>query len=100
MATEVAKLKKSESVTVRTTTEERMEKRPPKGATIVSKSETTSSEQIENGWLITKSYDISYKLNKESGTDYCYYTKKWYSKDDPMMNNKGKALYDLFDDEE
>lgn len=70
------------SYTEKSSTEEKKQGVPP-GATIISKSVNTTTEEIENGFLITKSYDIKYQ-NKKGDSEYAYYTKKWYSKEDPL----------------
>jgi hypothetical protein len=57
----------------------------PTGATIIKKSFTIRVQEIENGFIICKNYDIQYQVgdNKE----YAYFDKKWYSKDNPMKLN-------------
>ena len=66
------------------------------GAKILHKSVNTSTEQIENGYLITKSYDIKYQ-DAKGQSDYAYYTKKWYSKEDPLeIKIKDSALAEAF----
>jgi hypothetical protein len=93
---------KASSVTITTSsvTEER-NKKVPAGAEIVKETVTTSTEKIENGWLIIKSYDVNYKAKGKDYTDYAYYSKKWYSKTDPLeVKLKQEALADAFDDVE
>ena len=74
----------------------------PKGARITRKSKTTSVEKIENGYIITENWDISYeyKEGKETRNDYKYITKKYYSKEDPVEFTGSKALSELFEDED
>ena len=73
---------------------------PPAGAKILSRTVTTSSEAIENGWLITKEYNGKYVDKGRKDSDYTYfnYTKKWYSKVDPFVN--AGELADNFEEEE
>lgn len=97
MASEVAKTKKVTSSTVRTETKQIKE--VPTGASIVTSNVTTETEQIENGWLITKRYDITYRVKGSEHNDYAYYNKKWFSKDDPLqINLKDKSLAEAFED--
>lgn len=81
---------------------------PPDGATILSKNVTTSTEEIENGYLITKSVDGYYKTSKgkdnSNNTDnnekWYNYSKKWYSKTDPLtIKLDNKSLAESFDTE-
>ena len=82
------------------TSEKEQKKEVPKGATIVRKSVRTETEQIENGWLISKNYDIQYKMKSDGYTEYAYYTKKWYTKDDPLeVKLTDASLADEFMDE-
>ena len=70
----------------------------PKGAKIIKNTTSLNVEEIENGYLITKSSDISYKVGDKQ--DYCYHTKKFFSKENPlesyMENFKEKSLADNF----
>lgn len=77
--------------------EKRENKSVPKGAKIVSKSVSTSTEKIENGYLLIKSYDITYE-NKNKEREYSYYTEKTYSKEDPLK--KIKNLSEMFSEDE
>lgn len=54
----------------------------PKGAKIVKKDYSIRVEEIENGFIVSKNYDIKYILGDES--NYEYFTKKWYSEDNPL----------------
>jgi len=94
MAKEEAK-KTNVSYTEKSSAEEKKEGVPP-GATILQKTINTTTEEIENGFLITKSYDIKYE-SKKGETGWAYYTKKWYSKEDPLeIKLKDTALADEF----
>lgn len=77
--------------------------RMPKGAKILSKNIRMEVEEIENGFLISKCYDIKYEYtsgtDQDIKTDYMYYTKKWFSKTDPLtIKLDDKALADSFED--
>lgn len=76
---------------------------PPKGATIIEKTVNTSIEQIENGYLTTKTYSGRYTTDKNAdgyGT-YFDYSKKWYSKEDPLLITvNDKDLADAFEDDD
>jgi hypothetical protein len=94
MASETAKTMRTTSVSMTTNIKE--DKEPPAGAKILSKSVTTSTEQIENGWLISKNFDISYEIKGDKR--WTYYSKKWYSKTDPLdIKLTDKSLADEFD---
>ena len=54
----------------------------PKGAKILSKDVSISVEEIENGFLVSKSTEVKYEFDKR--TDYSCHTKKYYSKDNPL----------------
>ena len=59
----------------------------PKGATVTKKDISIRVKEIENGFVITKSYDISWsKENKEGevNTGYEYFSKEWYAKENPI----------------
>lgn len=87
------------STTIRTSTEEIRKKEVPKGAEILSQEVRTETEEIENGWLITKNYDIRYTMGKDKGTEYAYYNKKWYSKEDPLtITVNDQELADAFEE--
>lgn len=75
----------------------------PKGAKILNKNTRIEVEEIENGFLISKCFDIKYEYesgtDKEVRTDYLYYTKKWFSKTDPLeIKIDEKSLADSFED--
>ena len=85
--------------TTSTSMTETKQKEVPKGAKIVDKTVRTEIEEVENGWLISKNYDITYEQGKERG--YAYYSKKWYSKEDPLeIKLKDESLADVFEDDE
>ena len=65
MAKEEAK-KTNVSYTEKSSAEEKKEGVPP-GATILQKTINTTTEEIENGFLITKSYDTKVKKEKQVG---------------------------------
>lgn len=98
----ITALKTKTSTSIRTSTESKKENKPPKGATILESNITTSTEQIENGFLITKSYSGRYttKGDSDSYGHYFSYDKKWYSKTDPLtVTLNDKTLSDAFDDD-
>lgn len=74
--------------------ESKKEFKLPKGAVVISNSHRISVEEIENGFLLRKSYDITYLLGDEK--NYGYFNKTWYSKDNPVQINlpKEKSLAD------
>ena len=97
-----AKMKTKTSTSVRTTTETKKEQKIPSGATILESNIRTETEEIENGFLIVKSYDGRYALKGDSDSygHYFNYSKKWYSKTDPLtITVNDKALADAFEDE-
>ncbi len=71
----------------------------PAGAEIIKKDFRISIEEIENGFIVRKSYDIQYN-NIEGGKDYAYFTKTYYSKENPMtlkIEDKDVPLEDKLD---
>lgn len=69
----------------------------PSGAIIINKNEDVRVEQIENGFLITKTSDIKYQTKKGGGTEYAYITRKWFSEEDPLtISSDNKELADVF----
>jgi len=73
----------------------------PKGATIVKKDVSIRVEEIENGYIVSKSYDI--KWEKDGDTSYDYFTKRWYSEDNPLKDSLDEleetmSLADKFED--
>lgn len=95
-------MKKSSTTTTSSLTEEK-KKEVPAGATIISRTVRTETEEIENGYLISKNYDVAYEEGKGDKKErgYCYYTKKWYTKEDPLtIKINDKALAEEFDGED
>lgn len=75
----------------------------PKGAKILNKEVRVTVEEIENGFIVTKSSDIRYQMGSgdKSHTEYAYITKKWFFETDPFevkINTEDKTLADLFED--
>lgn len=67
----------------------------PSGAKIIGKDVRIEIEEIENGFLITKNYEIKYKI--KDNIDWCYCTKKYYSKEDPLqINTEDKSVAEFF----
>lgn len=66
----------------------------PQGAKILKKRCDISIREIENGYIMRKSYDIKYSLN--DNTDYFYYTEETYYKTDPTAAKEKMMLADLF----
>jgi len=59
----------------------------PKGVTVTKKDVTVTVEEIENGYIINKSYDIKWSKESDEGeinTGYEYFTKKWFSEKNPI----------------
>jgi len=54
----------------------------PAKAKILSKDVTITVEEIENGFLVIKSTEVKYQAGDR--TDYTYFTKKYYSKKNPL----------------
>lgn len=69
----------------------------PTGAKIIKKSVSLHVEEIENGFIISKSTDIEYQLKDRR--DWKYLNKKYYSKDNPLDVSimEEKSLADNFD---
>lgn len=67
----------------------------PKGATIIKKDVNLSVEEIENGFLLRKSYDIKWS-NAEGDSNYEYFSKSWFSEENPITVNmpEEKSLAD------
>lgn len=81
------------------TTKGKKETKLPPASSIISRSDRVEVEEIENGYLITKSSDIEYKV-KDGATSWMYITKRWYSKDEPMFfKDKNKTLADFLEGE-
>lgn len=67
----------------------------PKGATIIKKDVNLSVEEIENGFLLRKSYDIKWS-NAEGDSNYEYFSRSWFSEENPITVNmpEEKSLAD------
>jgi len=78
------------------TSSETKELKPPKGAIIIEKNITTSTEEIENGFIITKSVDGRYKMKEGGPSEWFNYSKKTYSEEDPFILKSDKSLADDF----
>ena len=69
----------------------------PKGVKILSKDVSVTVEEIENGYLVSKSTEVKYEYEKK--TDYSHNTKKYYSKENPLDINLGNlSLADKIDE--
>lgn len=65
-------------------------KKLPKGAKIISKDVSISVREIENGFVISKSFEIKYNLPNKTDSEYFYLTKEFFSENNPL----DKALED------
>jgi len=102
MTSRIAKAKKTISTTSSTTIKEEKENKPPEGSRIIERSVRTETRQIENGWLITKSYSGRYipKGSEDKYGNYFDYNKVWYSKEDPLtITLNDKSLADAFEED-
>ena len=83
-------------------TENRETSKPPKGAKIMEEEVQTRTEEIENGFIITKTWSGRYK-EKDSKEDYGKYfniEKKWYSKTNPLtIKLEDKSLAEAFEED-
>ena len=71
----------------------------PKGGTITRKNVSLSVKEIENGYLLTKNYDLEWTDSK-GNNHYEYFDKNWFSKDNPIEINlpdETKSLADKLD---
>jgi len=59
----------------------------PKGATITKNECRVSVSEIENGFIITKDYDIKWQDTKGE-SHYEYFSKQWYSPENPITVNE------------
>ena len=73
----------------------------PKGGTIISKEVRLTVEEIENGFLLRKSYDLQWTTkDKPNDTRYEYFTKIWFSETNPIqitLPEASKSLADKLD---
>lgn len=56
----------------------------PAGAKVIKKTTRVDVEEIENGFLVTKTTDVEYQPKESKYTDYKYINKKYYSKTNPL----------------
>lgn len=101
MSDKLKQVKRSSSTTV--TTKIKEQKEPPAGSKITEETVRIETEEIENGWLITKYFDGRYipKGSTDNYGNYYNYTKRWYSKNDPLtVKVNDKELADEFDVDE
>jgi hypothetical protein len=76
-------------------------KQLPSGAKVLSKETSIWVEEIENGFLITKSTEIKHERpstdkNSSPYTDWTTITKKWFSKEDPFIDMDDVPLAESF----
>lgn len=78
--------------------ESKKEFKLPQGATMISSSHRVTVEEIENGFILRKSYDIKYSKKGSDENGYEYFTKSWYSKENPLQITMPKetSLADKF----
>lgn len=73
----------------------------PAGAVIVKQTENITVKEIENGFVLRKSYDIQWLPagEGEGHTKYEYFSKEWYSKENPIKITmpKEKSLAEKLD---
>lgn len=103
MASKLQEVKGSSLKSIRFSDDNNKEK-IPEGAIILKKDVTVNVEEIENGFIICKNYDVKYMMKGKDGdgnTNYAYYTEKYYSEDNPLtINTDDKNLADLFDEDD
>ena len=63
----------------------------PEGAEVTKKVVRMTVEEIENGFVIRKSFDITY-TNAMGESKYDYVTKKWFSKKNPIKIETPKEI--------
>jgi len=56
----------------------------PKGGSITKKNVSLSVKEIENGFLLTKSYDLEW-VDSKGSNHYEYFDKNWFSKENPIQ---------------
>lgn len=103
MATKKVTPKKTSKTTrttsVSTSTRQEKQKKVPKGAEILSKEIRTSVKEIENGFIVSKNYDVTFKEDGKDHSDYAYWTDEYYSETDPLtIDINDAALADKFED--
>lgn len=67
----------------------------PEGASVIKKEVRINVKEIENGFILRKSFDIKYTLGEN--TDWLYYTKEVYSEENPIQIKEDKMLAEYFD---
>lgn len=94
-----SKSKKRFSSSQTVSTEIKTDKRPPKGAKILNKTIRTEVEEIDNGWLTSKNFDVTWEDDKGE-RQYSYYSDKHFSAQDPVkLVFNDKALADSFQED-
>lgn len=58
----------------------------PKGGSITKKNVSLQVKEIENGFLLTKSYDLEW-VDSKGSNHYEYFDKCWYSETNPIEIN-------------
>jgi hypothetical protein len=71
----------------------------PEGAEVISETKRVTVREIENGFVLSMSCDLRYKRRDDEGTQYEYYTKEYFSKDNPLKITmpKEKSLAEKLD---
>ena len=71
----------------------------PKGGVIIKSTENVSVRKISNGYILRKTYDIKWKSAEGDDTQYEYYTKEWFTIDNPVSIKmpKEKSLVEKLD---
>ena len=68
----------------------------PEGAEVISKSERIYVEEIENGFLISKDYEIKWK-DADGENHWDNFSRKWSSEKNPITINETKGMKSLSD---
>ncbi len=63
----------------------------PKGGKIVKKECRVSVEEIKNGFLVTKNWEIQWKNSKEE-SQWDYHDEKWFSETNILENKINEEL--------
>lgn len=93
-----SKLKSRTSHTTSFSNTEEKPQKPPKGAKILNQTIRTETEEIENGWILSKNYDGRWE-DEKGESHYFYYHEKYYSEDNPIeVTIKDKSLADKFEE--
>ena len=74
--------------------ESKEEKTIPAGAKVLKKSCSVGIREIENGFIMRKSYDVKFSVNEQ--IDWLYYTEETYYKTDPTAKKEKTMLADIF----